>query len=54
MIDSIFNKNMVFIPSTAFSNAPKFNETIVEKDYDYRKFLNRDFSSNIKNAGSYL
>ena len=28
--NSVFNKNMVFFPSAAFSNAPKFNQTVFD------------------------
>ena len=33
---------MVFFPSAAFTNAPKYNKTVI--DFTYRKFLNHPFS----------
>ena len=37
--NSVFNKNLVFYPSAAFSNAPKFNQTVFNPDLS--KFLNQ-------------
>ena len=33
---------MVFFPSAAFSNAPKFNETVIKMSY--KDFLNKPFA----------
>jgi len=42
VINSTFNKNMVFFPSAAFSNAPKFNETVISMPY--QEFLSGSFN----------
>ena len=35
VFNSTFNKNMVFFPSAAYSNSPKFNNTVVDYDIKY-------------------
>ena len=35
VLNSTFNKNMVFFPSAAYSNSPKFNNTVLDYDIKY-------------------
>ena len=48
IFNSTFNKNMVFFPSAAFSNSPKYNTSVL--DFDLTYFLNKEFKGAYKDA----
>ena len=43
VLNCSFNNNMVFFPSAAFSNVPKFNSTVLGDAFGLSHFLNEEY-----------